>query len=736
MSNCGCNGKTYNLSMGCCQPVLGPVENYYTKYQVDELISGITCCITEEEVDDKISASTSGLQETLVAGDNIVISGNVISANVPSLSGYATEEWVLDQHYITGVNLSDYYTKQETDDRIISAITVNICETGVHDYTSQFTPSGWSGGFNVSSYDLGGTVATHTLLHVGDERYELNIIGKYMTSGGTENEERFGVYMNCITTTSRDYADYVVEDGKITILPKNGRRLSYLVMRYDKSLTPDFREFEFTVDSKVCNDELVTDAFIEHLQHSGETSGCCITPEEVDEKISSYTYSKTEIDEKIISGGTFDPTQYYTTANTYNKTEVNNIITSAITDVESEIPSLSGYATQQWVLDKHYITGVDLSDYVTNENLSSYTYSKEVIDQKVASGGTFDPTMYYTTANTYNKTEVNNFLDGKLDASAYTPTDLSQYWTSAQTNSAITQATSGKVNVGDAVTAVEPLHGSATVGAIVAQVTGGSNAGYKTLATAGSGITIDKNAKISADFTTVQEKLVAGNNITISGNVISSTGGGSGTTYTAGHAIDITNNVISFGLPMSAGTGTGAIIVDDPNNVASGDYSIAYGSNTSALTEYSYVTGYKNKAVGLRAYVEGANNSASGNVSHVQGELNEAKNYVETANGLLNVSTKNQTINFGNSGATLFSIGNGRFDSSNPSNNVRHNAVEVKQNGDVYIANTCQTGNWYELPMMKLQDYLCSIPKFWCGTQAQYDAITTKDANTIYMIHS
>ena len=75
MSNCGCNGKTYNLSMGCCQPVLGPVENYYTKYQVDELISGITCCITEEEVDDKISASTSGLQETLVAGDNIVISG-------------------------------------------------------------------------------------------------------------------------------------------------------------------------------------------------------------------------------------------------------------------------------------------------------------------------------------------------------------------------------------------------------------------------------------------------------------------------------------------------------------------------------------------------------------------------------------------------------------------------------------------------------------------------------------
>ena len=89
--------------MGCCQPVLGPIENYYTKYQIDQMLSGQTsgCCITPEEVDDKISAATSGLQETLIPGDNITISGNVISAEVPSLSGYATEQWVEDKHYLT-----------------------------------------------------------------------------------------------------------------------------------------------------------------------------------------------------------------------------------------------------------------------------------------------------------------------------------------------------------------------------------------------------------------------------------------------------------------------------------------------------------------------------------------------------------------------------------------------------------------------------------------------------------
>lgn len=99
------------------------------------------------------------------------------------------------------------------------------------------------------------------------------------------------------------------------------------------------------------------------------TSGCCITPEEVDEKIAS-----------------------------------------AKTEIEGEIPSLSGYATEQWVLDQNYISGVDLSDYATKDFVSGYTYDKETIDEKVAGGGTFDPTQYYTTANTYNKTEVDNLI--------------------------------------------------------------------------------------------------------------------------------------------------------------------------------------------------------------------------------------------------------------------------------------------------------------------------------------
>lgn len=134
------------------------------------------------------------------------------------------------------------------------------------------------------------------------------------------------------------------------------------------------------------------------------TSGCCITPEEVDEKISAatdgYATEQWVLDQNYISG--VDLSNYA---------------------LKEEIPSLDGYATEQWVEDKHYLTQhQDLSDYALKSEIpdisglasetyvNNYTYDKATIDEKVARGGSFDPTQYYTTANTYNKTEVDNLI--------------------------------------------------------------------------------------------------------------------------------------------------------------------------------------------------------------------------------------------------------------------------------------------------------------------------------------
>ncbi len=76
----------------------------------------------------------------------------------------------------------------------------------------------------------------------------------------------------------------------------------------------------------------------------------------------------------------------------------------------------------------NYYTTAQTQSYV-----SGFTYDKATIDQKVASGGTFDPDLYYDktatdallaakadTATTYTKTEVDTALGNKADTSAVT----------------------------------------------------------------------------------------------------------------------------------------------------------------------------------------------------------------------------------------------------------------------------------------------------------------------------
>lgn len=100
---CNCEGRNINISMGCCEPVLAPIENYYTKYQVDKLIESATtsgCCITPEEVDEKIEEA---------------ISGKIDSSDV-----YTKQESdelfdeKLDVTAYTPTDLTNYYTKDET----------------------------------------------------------------------------------------------------------------------------------------------------------------------------------------------------------------------------------------------------------------------------------------------------------------------------------------------------------------------------------------------------------------------------------------------------------------------------------------------------------------------------------------------------------------------------------------------------------------------------------------------
>ena len=225
------------------------------------------------------------------------------------------------------------------------------------------------------------------------------------------------------------------------------------------------------------------------------------------------------------------------------------------------------------------------------------------------------------------------------------------------------------------------------------------------------------------------------------------------TTYqaalTEGRAIDITNNAISLDLPISAGTGTNAIIENYNVNVASGNYSHAEGQFTTASSDASHAEGLFTTA-GENAHAEGCDTSANGLQSHAEGNNTIANNRCEHASGRYNVSSSASTT-WGDSGNTLFSVGNGT------SNNERHNAFEIRQNGDVYIssgstdfklqdtiadiADLSGQSQTIAAALVELNERLAVIEAALGGmklqkiTQSDYDNLNPKDANTLYIIN-
>ncbi len=218
-----------------------------------------------------------------------------------------------------------------------------------------------------------------------------------------------------------------------------------------------------------------------------------------------------------------------------------------------------------------------------------------------------------------------------------------------------------------------------------------------------------------------QDTLSAGTGIDITDNIISATGGGGGKAIEAGRGITITTgataDTVSFNLPIYKGSGTSNLILGDSTNpTASGTSCIAVGNaNTKAIGQYSFAWGEGAQASGITSsggapiWAIGTNSLVKGNssfafgknlnverncsfstgeynnnyysayASFTTGSYNNAYNFYEVSFGRYNNSVS-ASATFGDSGNTLFSVGNGT------ANNARHNAFEIRQNGDIYIS--------------------------------------------------
>ena len=158
---------------------------------------------------------------------------------------------------------------------------------------------------------------------------------------------------------------------------------------------------------------------------------------------------------------------------------------------------------------------------------------------------------------------------------------------------------------------------------------------------------------------------------------------------------------------MSGCTASGKNAVAEGSGTTAGSYySHAEGQSTSATSEDSHAEGYSTTASGHHSHAEGSGTTASGQWSHAEGVGTSTTTLNEHASGRYNISLSGSTT-FGDSGNTLFTVGNGYKPGLSPANT--HNAFQIMQNGDIYIADTLGEGQYYQKPMIKLQDALINV---------------------------
>lgn len=123
-------------------------------------------------------------------------------------------------------------------------------------------------------------------------------------------------------------------------------------------------------------------------------------------------------------------------------------------------------------------------------------------------------------------------------------------------------------------------------------------------------------------------------------------------------------------------------VIDTEDVECHGYASHAEGTGTTAKGTSSHAEGGGTLARGRDSHAEGNSTTTMGGASHAEGNWTITNNFAEHAEGTFNLSNMASTT-FGDAGNTLHSIGIGK--STGELKDDRKNAVEVMQNGDVYI---------------------------------------------------
>lgn len=525
-------------------------------------------------------------------------------------------------------------------------------------------------------------------------------------------------------------------------------------------------------------------------------------------------YTKAEIDEIIedisISGDVITSGEVQTMIDAATEpiegdiTALSGAVEQLSTSLEnkadkSDIPSLEGYATQQWVEGKNYLTEQSLEDYATKQEVidNEYTISQainDLNDRKLdASAYTpVDMSGYWTSGETQEAInaatsgtpssatieglrndvnalsgDVTNLYETKLDASAYTPTDLSQYWTSAQTKNYVDNAISGipsgaltvdwselvdqqlitdaKWNeIVDAIQNHREVYGyldySADGGGVdiyplmsAAKIgIQGSNDSIILNSQSGDGtyiLTITKNGSNNYSFSDssyrFQPKLTAGSGISINNNnVISVTGG--------------TSNILAVdweGLMGNMNDEKWDSLVDAFQN----------NNQIYAIVDYSGegFIDIDQKPIDGYVFIDG-NTGEQGSRIELKRLTSDGYDWITiTKNGSNNYTVTNGNVQYQQrleagtgiaiNGNVISATGGGtgitidQSLDSGSTNPVANSALTQAINAKADASNVYNK--------TEVNNIVNNKANVWCGDEASFNALTNKDANTIYLVY-
>ena len=167
-----------------------------------------------------------------------------------------------------------------------------------------------------------------------------------------------------------------------------------------------------------------------------ETSGSSEIQDALDLKADrNDTYTKVEVDERIAQSGTFDPNTYYTKAEVSDRFQpIGNYVSASTYTAFTSTTDASINSLRTTKLDASAYTPSDLSNYYTKDEVytKGETYNRNEIVDNFQPKGNYVSASTYTAFTSTTEASIQTLRGTKLDISAYTPSDLSDYYTKSE----------------------------------------------------------------------------------------------------------------------------------------------------------------------------------------------------------------------------------------------------------------------------------------------------------------